>query len=101
MFCCFAVVHLHIVLRHQRQTGVVNVIVVVAKAAQTGHRMVSMEKAFFLVVGVTAQEKADCEIWKVIFHMWTLNATFSILQMSYIKSKTVMTCLIRQPIWVY
>lgn len=57
MFCRFAVVHLDMILRHQRQACVVNVIVVVTEAAQTGDRMVPMEKAFFLVVGVTAREK--------------------------------------------
>lgn len=59
MFCRFAVVHLRVVLRHQRQACVMNMIVVVTEAAQTGDRMVPMEKSFFLVVGVTAQEKGN------------------------------------------
>lgn len=62
MFCRFAVVDLDVVLRHQRQTGVMNVIVVVPESAQTGDRMVPVEKAFFLIVRVTAPEKAHFKI---------------------------------------
>lgn len=57
MFCRFAVLHLPVVLGHQGQAGVVNVIVVVTEAAQTGDRVVPMEKAFFFIIGVTGQEK--------------------------------------------
>lgn len=53
MFCSFTVVHLLVVLGHQRQAGVVNVIVVVTEAAQTGDGVVPVEKAFFLIIGVT------------------------------------------------
>lgn len=57
MFCRFAVVHLLVVLGYQGQAGVVNVIVVVTEAAQTVDRVVPMEKAFFLIIGVTGQQK--------------------------------------------
>lgn len=62
MFRRFAVVHLLVVLGHQGQAGVVNVIVVVTETAQTGDRVVPMEKAFFLIIGVTGQEKVSINL---------------------------------------
>lgn len=62
MFCRFAVMHLLVVLGHQGQAGVVNVIVVVTEAAQAVDRVVPMEKALFLIIGVTGQEKVFCEL---------------------------------------
>lgn len=50
------------VLGDQGQARVVNVIVVVTEAAQAVDRVVPMEKALFLIIGVTGQDKVFCKI---------------------------------------
>ena len=54
MLCSFSVVCHAVVLGHQRQARVVDMVVVVAQASQTVDRMVAMEEAILLIIGMTA-----------------------------------------------